>query len=88
MIVLTSPGSSKVLQSLGRADVAMVGTTVVEFAGDIVGKATSVTVGTGGTFVGVGDEGIVSFGSMLVVAFAGTGVVVGGSAGIVTVGTG
>jgi hypothetical protein len=90
MIALTSPGSNKLLHSLGGFVVVMVGMAeVVAFAGAMVGAgATSVTVGTGGRFVGFGDEAFAPIGSMVVVAFAGAAVGVGGAAGIVTVGTG
>jgi hypothetical protein len=68
----------------------MVGMTeVVAFAGAMVGAgASSVTVGTGGRFVGVGEEAVAPIGSMVVVTFAGAAVGVGGAAGMVTVGTG
>jgi hypothetical protein len=89
MIALTSPGSNKLLHSLGGFVVVMVGMAeVVAFAGAMVGAgATSVTVGTGGRFVGFGDEAFAPIGSMVVVAFAGAVVGVGGAAGIVTSGT-
>jgi hypothetical protein len=89
IIVLTSPGSNRLLHSLGGAVVVLVGAAlVVAFAGAAVGGATRVTFGIGGNggrVIGVGDATIVVDGSMAVVAFAG-GVVGGG--GSVTVGTG